>query len=113
MARVRLTELATLGDVAELYWELRAADGDLEYYTRHLLPLAEETTRTIQQAFRERAVGAGELVDLLQQTSRIRQRHLDLRWQHARLRARLEILLGQPLAELAAGTAGAGNSGGS
>jgi outer membrane protein TolC len=105
-ARSRMAELATVGDVAELYLELRAVDADLEYYTRQLLPMAERATTTLQQAFRERAVGAAELVDLLQQAGRIRKSHLDLRWQHVRLRARLEVLLEQPLSELAADAAG-------
>jgi hypothetical protein len=97
---VDVAELNTLGDVAAAYRELRAIQARLEYYQRHVAPVLEQTEATIRDASVEKVLDPGRTADLLQRLVKMRLEHLDLRYLHARLRTRLEILLGRPLEEL-------------
>lgn len=99
-ALVDVAELNTLGDVAAAYLELSAIQGRLEYYQRHVAPVLEQTEATIRDASVEKVLDPGRTADLLQRLVKMRLEHLDLRYFHARLRTRLEILLGRPLEEL-------------
>jgi outer membrane protein, heavy metal efflux system len=99
-ARSEVVEINTLSDVAAAYSELQAVQGDLDYYSKEILPLVERTEAEIQGALEDSAVDAYEVVVLLQQFDRTRRSHLDLRRRFNLLRFRLEIVLGCPLSEL-------------
>jgi cobalt-zinc-cadmium efflux system outer membrane protein len=99
-ALVDLTELNTLADVAAAYLELRAIQRRLEYFHGHVEPVLQKTEATIRDASAEKVLDPGRTADLLQRLVRMRLEHLELRYLHARLRTRLEILIGRPLDEL-------------
>jgi outer membrane protein, heavy metal efflux system len=92
-ARHDALEVNTLSDVSSLYLSLQQFQSNADYYRQHVRPLMEQTEAAIRAAFQDRAVNAYELAELLQTAARIRLDDLEIRYQHQRLRARLELLL--------------------
>jgi outer membrane protein, heavy metal efflux system len=101
-ARLAVAEISTLADVSAAYLQLRDVQARWDYYVAHARPLLDKTETTIREAFTEQAVTASEMIDLLEQLARMRRNDLDLRWQHHRLRARLEMLLERRISNPAA-----------
>ena len=99
-AMLDATEINTLSDVAAAYVELQAIQTRLDYYRTHLQPVAEQTETAIRDAAAETVRALGQISLLMEQLARMRVEELDLRYQHARLRTRLEVLLGCPLEDL-------------
>jgi cobalt-zinc-cadmium efflux system outer membrane protein len=100
-ARNDLVQVATLNDVAALYLELQDVQSRSDYYRTHVRPLAGRTETALREAFQDRAITAYELNDLLESLARMDLSDLELRYQHQRLRIRLEILLECQLSQLA------------
>jgi cobalt-zinc-cadmium efflux system outer membrane protein len=99
-ARNDLVQVATLNDVAALYLELQDVQSRADYYRTHVRPLAGRTETVLREAFQDRAITAYELNDLLESLARMDLNDLELRYQHQRLRTRLEILLECRLSQL-------------
>ena len=72
-----------------------------DYYRTQVRPLAERTATALREAFQDRAITAYELNDLLESLARMELSDLELRYEHQRLRTRLEILLECRLSQLA------------
>lgn len=101
-AQLRVAEITTLSDVTAVYLNLKDTESRWQYYSTHTQPVMDQSEAAIREAFRDQTISAYELVELLQQFGRMRLSDLDLRYQHRRLRARLEILLECRLADLPA-----------
>lgn len=99
-ARWEAAEITTLGDVTALYAELQDVQSRWDYYGTKVRPLIQRTEAAMREAFEDRAVTDYELAQLLQSLAEMRLADLDLRYQHQRLRTRLEILLECRLAGL-------------
>jgi cobalt-zinc-cadmium efflux system outer membrane protein len=99
-ARNDLMQVATLNDVAAMYLELQDVQSRSDYYRTHVRPLAGRTETALREAFQDRAITAYELNDLLESLARMDLNDLELRYQHQRLRTRLEILLECRLSQL-------------
>ncbi len=95
-AKYDALEVTTLDNVASMYLSLREAQSSADFYRLHIRPLAEQAETAVREAFRDRAVNAYELAELLQTAAKIRLDDLDIRYRHQRLRARLELLLERP-----------------
>ena len=100
-----VVEVATLNDVASLYLSLQEAQSSADYYRLQVQPLMEQTETALREAFQDLAVNAYELAELLQTAARMRLDDLDVRYQHQRLRTRLELLLERPFPTLCEGPA--------
>ncbi len=100
-AKHDVLEISTLDGVASLYLSLQKAQSSAEFYSLHVRPLAAETEAAVREAFQSSAVNAFELAELLETVARVRLEDLDVRYQHQRLRARLELLLERPLPRFA------------
>ena len=101
-AQLRVAEITTLSDVTAVYLNLKDAQSRWQYYSTHTQPVMQQSETAIREAFRDQTISAYELIELLQQFGRMRLSELDLRYQHRRLRARMEILLECRLADLPA-----------
>jgi cobalt-zinc-cadmium efflux system outer membrane protein len=99
-AMLDATEINSLSDVAAAYLELQAAQTQLDYYRTHVQPVVEQTEAVIRAVAPENVLAPGQVSELLEQLARTRVEQLDLRYLHARLRTRLEVLLGRPLEDL-------------
>jgi cobalt-zinc-cadmium efflux system outer membrane protein len=93
-------EINTLSDVAAAYVELQAAQTQLEYHRTHVRAIVVETESAIRGAAAETVLAPGQLSELMEQLARMRVEELNLRYNHTRLRMRLEILVGCPLENL-------------
>ncbi len=100
LAMLDASEITTLSDVASAYAELKAVQLRLDYYDTHVEPVLQETEKTLLESPPEKTLDPGRTVGLLEQITKMRLEHLNLRYQHARLRTRLEIFLGRTLEEL-------------
>ncbi|MGA2064328.1 MAG: TolC family protein [Thermoguttaceae bacterium] len=99
-ARDDLMQVATLNDVAALYLDLQDVQSRSEYYRTQVRPLAGRTEAALRQAFKDLVITPYELNELLESLARMRLSDLELRYQHQRLRTRLEILLECELSRL-------------
>lgn len=102
-AMLDVAEIGSLSDVASMYAELCAAQSRLDFYQVHVEPMLAEIEETIRQGGAERVLDPGRTAELLEQLVRMRLEYLDLRYLHARLRMKLEILLGESLDQFAGG----------
>lgn len=102
-AMLDVAELNSLGDVAAAYVQLMSIQSRLEFYARRATPLANRTEATIRDAFEKGVIESAQVSDLLQEFTRMQIDQLDLRYQHNRLRRRLELFLGKSFPELLAG----------
>jgi outer membrane protein, heavy metal efflux system len=92
-----LVRVTTLNDVAALYNELQDTQSRAEFYKARIQPLTEQSEQAIETAFQDRTVTAYELTKLMETLSRLKLSDLELRYEHYRLRTRLELLLECPL----------------
>ncbi len=99
-AQTRVTELATLNDVAVAYLELTATQSSLRYYEDYVTPLLERTQADFLQEFGNQAISPDQISALLREFARMRISYLQLQYRCAQLRTRLELLLGCRIAEL-------------
>jgi hypothetical protein len=72
----------------------------LDYLRTHVQPLVEQAESTIRGTTADKVLAPGQISELMEQLARMRVEELDLRYLHARLRMRLELLLGCPLEDL-------------
>lgn len=100
-AALQAIEITTLSDVAAAYLELQDVHASLAYYAERILPFAEQTRGAIEEAFRDRAIGAYQLTELSQQFGRLRRAYVDLRCRHVRLQTHVEVVLACQLSTLA------------
>jgi len=96
-ALLDVTEISTLSDVAAAYAEIQAIQARLGYHEAHIRPMLAQTEATIRDASVEKVLDPGRAAELLERLAKMRLEELDLRYRHASLRTRLEILLGRPL----------------
>lgn len=99
-ALLDVAELTTLSGVASAYQELLRLRGQLEYYEKQVVPLAENTQKAIRDALETRSLEVFQLSDLQQKFARMKNNYLDLRYRYNLLEVRLELFLGRPLSDL-------------
>lgn len=100
-------EIRCLADVAEAHAELMALKASLDYYESEVLPLADQTEKTLAEEDPSRAVAAVQISDMLRSLIQMRLLHLELRYRYNRVWTRLALFLGQWNGP---STLGAGNS---
>jgi outer membrane protein, heavy metal efflux system len=100
-ANLRLTEMSTLSDVAEAYAELELIQGQLTAYQDQIPRLAERAELAIVQGFEVDIVDSNRMVNELQRLGNLKIRHLNLRYQYNRVRAKIELFAGRSLDQLA------------
>jgi len=104
-ARARLLETQAVNDSVETYRDLADVQARWQHFVTAVRPMMQRTEAAIREAFDDRAATAYDLADLQQTLLRMQVQDLDLRYQHQRLRTRLEVLLECRLGDLAGGQA--------
>jgi hypothetical protein len=92
--------LTSLNDVAAAYVQLRPLEKSLQHYQQRIAPLALSTEEAIRIADEARVVDAYRMSTQLQKLGQIRMNELKMRYLHNQTRVKLELYLGQHLADL-------------
>jgi cobalt-zinc-cadmium efflux system outer membrane protein len=101
-ANYRLAEVTTLSDVAEAYAELELIQSQLAPYRDEIPRLAQRAEIAIKRGFEVGIIDSNNMVNELQRLGNLKIRHLDLRYQYNRTRAKIELYAGRSLDQLAA-----------
>ena len=99
-ARLDVTRLTTLNDVAAAYVELMSLRSHLSYYESQVVPLARQTEAMILEAYAARAIDPIQVSDLQQKFAQMRLSYLALRYRYNQLLLQLEIFLGRRISDL-------------
>ena len=97
--------IQSLHDVAEAWLQIRPIEAALAQYNQRILPLAERARELLKDPETAQALDPVDLSDQLRKVAQIRQKRLELQYQHNLIRTKLELLLGRSLGQTAAGTA--------
>jgi cobalt-zinc-cadmium efflux system outer membrane protein len=95
--------MTTLHDVAEAWMQIRPIEAALAQYDRMIVPLTERTEALLKDPETAQALDPIDLSDQLRKIMEIRQKRLELQYQHNLIRTKLELLLGRPLGQTAGG----------
>jgi cobalt-zinc-cadmium efflux system outer membrane protein len=98
-----LVQVQTLGDVTAQYAEIQDVQSRWEYYRAEVRPLIRQTKEAIRESLEDNTVEAYELTRMLESLANMELKDLENRYQHQRLRTRLEIFLECPLRDLGGG----------
>jgi cobalt-zinc-cadmium efflux system outer membrane protein len=93
-ARLAEAELTALGDVAEAFLELQSLHEALAQHGPGIMDRVERYEALLRDPAVQQGMSRNQALELLQQLVETRIRHLDLRYRYLRLRARLELILG-------------------
>lgn len=93
-------ENTTLSNLAALHAQLTVLDSRLEFFDERILPLADRLETMIRRAYESGDINAYEMSLQLQALNQVREDHLELRYLYSQLRVRLDLLLGDCLANL-------------
>jgi len=97
LAGVEVAELASLGDVAAAYDELLSVRKSLDFYDTRVKDLIDRYETLIETPNMKAGLTTSQIAEIQLELASLRLRHLDLRYQYARLLTRLELFLGRPL----------------
>ena len=99
-AGLEAAELRTLNDVAAAHAELMPLKSRLDYYEKHVVPLAASTEAMILEVYKNRAIEAVQVSELQQKFAKMRLSHLELRYRYNQVLMQLELFLGRCLGDL-------------
>ena len=94
-AGLEAAELRTLNDVAAAHAELMPLRSRLDYYEKHVVPLAASTEAMILEVYKNRAIEAVQVSELQQKFAKMRLSHLELRYRYNQVLMQLELFLGR------------------
>ncbi len=97
--------MTSLHDVAEAWLQIRPIEAALAQFNQRVLPLAERARELLKDPETAQALDPVDLSDQLRKVAQIRQKRLELQYQHNLIRTKLELLLGRPLGQTAGGNA--------
>jgi len=97
LAGVDVAELASLGDVAAAYDQLISVRKSLDFHDTRVKELVDRYETLIETPNMKAGLTTSQIAEIRLDLAALRLRHLNLRYQYARLLTRLELFLGRPL----------------